>query len=328
MATSKSTTLAKGKKAAHNAKKAAERAKTKGTLSPTDIHYIAGFLFQWAGGVNPKETDITFGEMLFDPKAKVDRDVDVVIFRLRDHIMVGVEVKDHTRALQLEQVEQLVFKLIKIPDLKERAIISASGYSEAALNVADSYGVKCLQLVRGTPPAYDTTDFSKLKQMDHEGFRWSKPTFSLNVGGTWLHSGFDAKNKVTVSKDGKSSVAPLATWLNTACVQSARNWTGPLNQRTTQIVEFSERPSIHLAHGSYELRQAAITGVVTPFKGATPIEATCYLADRTGKPFAHLILFDVGGTLMGIGSSEGDYHVKFVTLPAELRAVRPKKVKF
>lgn len=323
----KNKSNAKSKSAAKGKKKES-RAQTKGSLSPTDVHFIAGFLYQWAGGGDPKETKITFGDKLLDPTAKKKRDVDVVVFRLRDHMMVGVEVKDHNRPLQLEQVEQLIMKLMSIPDIKERAIISASGYSDTALNKADHFNVKCLRFVRGIPPKYDTTDFSMLKEMTNEGFRWIKPRIRLNIGGLWMESGYTETTKVTLIEKGKQVDAPLIKVIDNMLRQVAQGWTGPVDQPTTQLVNIADKPIIHLAHGTYPILQAEVVGTVTRFKRTIPIKETCYLADRTGAPFASLVLFDVDGTLQGIGSSEGDYHVKLIHLPAELRQCRPTRVSF
>ena len=52
-------------------------------------------------------------------------------------------------------------------------------------------------------------------------------------------------------------------------------------------------------------------------KGRTPISEVCYLADCTGKPYAHLILFDFDGTLI-IKDLHADIDGKF-----EGPAVRP-----
>lgn len=311
------------KKRRYNARKSAEKARHSSTLSPTDIHYIGGFLYLWAGG---GAASGTFGAEIFDPWAEVLRDVDLHFFRLRDHLMVGVEVKAHSRPLSLTEVDGLILKLLTTPGLNERAIVSASGFSQGAINKAQKLGVNCLHLIRGMPPKYNTTDYSQLKHMDHEGFRWNRPSFRFNVGGIW-HSALSADTRVSPSNDGSAKELTLLEVAENVCQKSAQNWKGPLNRRLTEIISIVDSPIVHLAQGSFPLLEMEVTGVVTPFKGRTPIKEVRYLADSSGKPFAHLVLFDVAGTLMGLGSAEDDFRIKFLNLPPELRSVRPKNVR-
>jgi len=78
--------------------------------------------------------------MVFDAVAEEERDVDVTVRAVggdgSTSVFDGLEVKDHTRRLDVIHVEQLCAKLRDMPTIADRGIVSASGYTEAALRKA------------------------------------------------------------------------------------------------------------------------------------------------------------------------------------------------
>lgn len=116
-------------------------------LSPTDIHYIVGLLTKFKEG---EKVNVVLGDSVYDIAAKKYRDVDVTIaYKNPDGsngIIKGLEVKDHTRPMTVEQVEQLCIKLRDTKSIRHKGIVSASGYSPAAINKASYYGVQLYSL--------------------------------------------------------------------------------------------------------------------------------------------------------------------------------------
>jgi hypothetical protein len=98
-------------------------------LTPTDIHFLVGLLTLIS---RPEGVELELGSMVFDAAAEKDRDVDVTVRAVGDDgavsVFEGLEVKDHTRPLDVTHVEQLCTKLRDMPAIKDRGIVSASGY--------------------------------------------------------------------------------------------------------------------------------------------------------------------------------------------------------
>src|ERR1044071_303265 len=107
-------------------------------LTPTDVHYLVGFLSQAAG---PDNVEIELGDFVYDAATKTQRDVDVTITTRNNdgarEAFVGLEVKAHKRRLNSGHVEQLIQKLRDMPDITSKAIVSASGYTKPAIRKAE-----------------------------------------------------------------------------------------------------------------------------------------------------------------------------------------------
>ncbi len=85
---------------------------------------------------NPDAVEVTVGDMVFDSSAQKDRDVDVTVAIEEEDGSIrafkAYEVKREQRPLDVAVVEQLAAKLMDMPRVTQRAIVSASGYTEAA----------------------------------------------------------------------------------------------------------------------------------------------------------------------------------------------------
>ncbi len=87
--------------------------------------------------------------------SKVSREVDVQQVDPTNYEFVAFECKDHARPLHVEKVEAFATKLVDIGAAKG-AIVSNSGFSPAALNVAEALGIDTLALVDTDEPAIKT----------------------------------------------------------------------------------------------------------------------------------------------------------------------------
>jgi len=148
-------------------------------LTATDIHYIVGLLtamFGYEGSV-----DFELGSMLPDIAAKKNRDVDITLtYHNPDGTIAalkGWEVKKHKRPLTTEQVEQLCLKFNDIPSITQRGIISASGYTKAAIQKAHYHHVDLYYLEPWDNP-YSTQFFRTAFMKDFTAveriFNWHK----------------------------------------------------------------------------------------------------------------------------------------------------------
>src|SRR5262245_1663985 len=90
-------------------------------LTHTDIHYLVGLLSRAAA---PADVEVELGSTVYDHAAEKVRDVDVTI-TMRSAggtitAVSGIEVKDHSRPLTVEHVEQLCAKLKDLPQISIR----------------------------------------------------------------------------------------------------------------------------------------------------------------------------------------------------------------
>ena len=126
-------------------------------LTPNDVHFLVGLLTTVS---RPDAIEVELGSMILDVAADEDRDVDIIVRVTNEDGTIsafeGIEVKDHTRPLDVAHVEQLCIKFNDMPSITKKGIVSASGYTEPAIQKA----------------AYHQIDLFHLKTWDNpsEGF--------------------------------------------------------------------------------------------------------------------------------------------------------------
>ncbi|MDO8544874.1 MAG: restriction endonuclease [Opitutaceae bacterium] len=117
-----------------------------GMLTPNEVHLVVGILTMAS---TDQDVEIELGSQVMDQAAGTTRDVDIML-RYQSptgpRVIAGIEVKAHTRPLDIEHVEQLV---IKLSDVRAGtpSIVSASGYTPAAVKKAAAHRVELLSLV-------------------------------------------------------------------------------------------------------------------------------------------------------------------------------------
>jgi len=117
-------------------------------LSPTDVHYLVGLLTKIS---SPESVDIILGDMVHDNIADKDRDIDITVTYKGANGLIsafnGIEVKKHSRPLDVTHIEQLAAKLNDMPDISHRSVVSASGYTGSARKKAKAHGVDLFKLI-------------------------------------------------------------------------------------------------------------------------------------------------------------------------------------
>src|SRR6266700_21394 len=149
-------------------------------LSATDVHLLVGLLTQASSAEN---VDVKLGNFIYDVASEKFRDVDITVTEpvARLEILKGIEVKKHKRPLDQSHVEQLAAKLNDMPSIKNRQIVSASGYTKEAIKKAAAHSVELLKL---TDWDRDKYSFPHANFSQFESFTVRNPQF---VEGPHVH---------------------------------------------------------------------------------------------------------------------------------------------
>jgi hypothetical protein len=101
---------------------------------------------------DPQAIEIMVGDMIFDEAAEKERDVDVTVTIVDEYGGVtafkAAEVKHEGKPLDVTTVEQLIAKLMDMPEVTHMAIFSTSGYTDGARSKARRRGVDLYTLQR------------------------------------------------------------------------------------------------------------------------------------------------------------------------------------
>jgi hypothetical protein len=149
------------------------------------VQYLVGLCCLRA---NPDAVQIDLGDMVLDPAAGKERDVDVTVTFSDDNGEVwafeAFEVKDEKSPLDVTVVEQLYAKLNDMPSVTHRAIVSSSGFTDGARSKAEYHGVELYVLERWATPVESEFPNLGLKGRPKEAIRFSRPLL------VWLRQEF------------------------------------------------------------------------------------------------------------------------------------------
>jgi hypothetical protein len=156
-------------------------------LTPMLVQYLVGLCcLRW----DPEAIDIIIGDMVLDKAAGKERDVDVTVTVAESEGSIrafkAYEVKREGTPLDVADVEQLCLKLLDMPSLTHRAIVSSSGFTEGAQQKASSHGVELFALQPWTRPLQEQFPLLTMKGTAQEHFRgcqcllcWLEPRYAL-----------------------------------------------------------------------------------------------------------------------------------------------------
>jgi len=151
------------------------------------VQYLVGLCcLRW----DPDAIDITIGDMVLDEAAAKERDVDVTVTVAESEnsrrAFKAYEVKREGASLDVTDVEQLCLKLLDMPSLTHRAIVSSSGFTEGAQRKASSHGVELFGLQPWTRPLQEQFPSLTMQGTAQECFRgtqlllcWVEPSCAL-----------------------------------------------------------------------------------------------------------------------------------------------------
>ena len=123
------------------------------SLSPMLVQYLVGICcLRW----NADAVEVKLGDLVHDDAAGKARDVDVTVTVDAGSdgrfAFMAYEVKREAVPLDVAAVEQLAMKLKDMKSITHRAIVSASGFTDAARAKAKRHRVTLYQLEPWTRP--------------------------------------------------------------------------------------------------------------------------------------------------------------------------------
>lgn len=144
-------------------------------LSPMLIQYLVGICcLRW----NPDAVDITLGDMVLDPAAGKERDVDVTVTLTESpgvlRAFKAYEVKRENAVLDVTTVEQLCAKLNDMLAITHRGIVSTSGFTDGAKQKAKHHGVELFELKPWTKPMEEQFPSFGMKGLPKNVLRFSQ----------------------------------------------------------------------------------------------------------------------------------------------------------
>ena len=302
-------------------------------LTPTEMHYACGLLYLRARQADGTVTTMSgvLGEKVYDEAEDKSRDVDLVIATAGDTAFMGVEIKAEKRPLDVTTVEQICVKLSDMPSLRERFLVSASGFAEPARKKARHHGLGCLDLVRGTPPPIATADMSRVQSLTVERCSWltdPKPDIRFNPTHNTSQSVLAGLSDATIFRfgdGGQMTKGPFLDWLMNRAMHSAHPGNQPSRpvRQVRRISMLLEPPVVtQLSHGDLAISEVLVTAVMDVQELPIPLYDSIYLRNEGGDVFAAALLFDVDGELWGFQMT-GDRVLSAIRLRPEIRAIRP-----
>jgi hypothetical protein len=156
-------------------------------LSPMLVQYLIGLCcLKW----HPDAVNVTVGDRVLDPAAKKQRDVDVTVTISESgnvtRAFKAYEVKHESEPLDVADTEQLCLKLLDMPSVTHRAIVSASGFTSSAQSKAAHHGVTLYGFRPWTGPLQEQFPAFTMQGTVEECFRmsqillcWTREQFAL-----------------------------------------------------------------------------------------------------------------------------------------------------
>jgi hypothetical protein len=266
-------------------------------LAPMLVQYLVGLCcLKW----DPDAIDVTIGDMVLDTAAGKERDFDVTVTIAESgsltHAFKAYEVKRENAPLDVTDVEQLCLKLLDMPSITHRAIVSASGFTAGAQAKAAHHGVEVFVLRPWTRPLQEQFPSLTMQGTPEECFPLTK-TLLCWVQPQYALVALEAKGKFTVQPEDRlldASGQPHSKYSTFADYQHE------LLLRSTKIL--------------FPLEPAATVYRTFPVplsarEGATP----------AGPAWPHTHTLDVARDAVHVTTENGNCRLDFVTVNGHLQ---------
>ncbi|HXI69136.1 MAG TPA: hypothetical protein VNN22_02140 [Verrucomicrobiae bacterium] len=300
-------------------------------LTETDIHYLVGLL---SLASNPDNVEIELGSRVLDTTTDTERDVDVTVTVKDDGRITafkGLEVKNHSRKLDVTHIEQLACKLNDMPSITEKAIVSASGYARPAIRKADAHGIGLFELIDWNFSKQGFEHFhSEFVPMVQRSLEWmAGPHVRLNptdkiseedqqfiMANPKIYFGSD-ESKTDVP-DLNSLLANLRSKVQHELYERLQNSAvtaqAPSNVNVT--LNISDSPYVKTRSGKIIIGQALFTGQVAWIETQKPTHYKVLKRLGDEKPFAGCMVAELGTWgLMGLMVSNTDRTIRWIHVP-------------
>ena len=307
-------------------------------LTPTDIHFLVGLLTLIS---RPEGVELELGSMVFDAAAEEHRDVDITVRAVGDDgtvsVFEGLEVKDHTRPLDVTHVEQLCAKLRDMPSITDRGIVSASGYTKGAVNKARHSGVTLYSLIEWTAPVEIAT-VTLIPNFDYveSGYRWVEGPHihfspNLELPGSLvqqLRPETPVFDKTGAPLGAPSTYKALADRLAAGAVNVAKTQGHALEiavgekKPVVYNIRLSDEPFALIGDERISLAEARLTGVIeyVEQRGLPLCKILVRLDDQ--QPLLACAVFEMSEGNLGGLAFDGNRQFRFLHIPVADRLLR------
>lgn len=253
---------------------------------------------------HPEAVDVTIGDMVLDPAAGKQRDVDITV-TISDagcitHAFKAYEVKHEGCPLDVALVEQLCLKLLDMPSVTHRAIVSTSGFTSSALTKAARHGVSLYSLRPWTRPLQEQFPALTMQGTAQECFPMSQL---------------------------------LLFWVNSRCIITAREAKGPFSVELADSLRdaFGNTHSKYRRWSDYQhellLRSTELLFTLKPavtIRQTFPVPYT--VSDGSppaGPPWPHTHTMDVRSDDVHVETGKGLCRIDDITISGFLQHRRP-----
>lgn len=266
------------------------------------VQYLVGLCcLKW----DPAAIDVTIGDMVLDPCAEKERDVDITVTVSEagnlTHAFKAYEVKRERTPLDVTEVEQLCIKLLDMPSVTHRAIVSASGFTAPAVKKAARHGITLYEFCQWTRPLQEQFPAFTMQGTAEECFPM---TTSLLC---WVQPQY-----VLVAREAKGA---FSVQHNTKLFDA----NGKKHDRFATFADFQNELTLRSTEVLYPLEPAATIyrTFPIPFSGEENITLG-------GPAWPHTHTLDVAGDAVYINLGEGMCRLDLVTITGHLQWQRSR----
>jgi hypothetical protein len=261
------------------------------------VQYLVGLCcLRW----DPNAIDVTIGAMVNDAAAKKERDVDVTVTVAESgsptHAFKAYEIKHEGTPLDVTEVEALCQKLIDMPSITHRAIVSTSDFTTGARAKAAYHGVELYALRPWTRPLQEQFPSLTMQGTAEECF----PTIKTEL--CWI----DARCEL-VAREAKSSftVQPWDRLLDSS---------GQTHRRYPSFADYRDELLLRSTEILFPLEPAATIFQTLPAPSSAPEGIT---PAGTSWPYTHTL--DVAPDDVYVTTAKGSCRLDFVTFAGHLQ---------
>ena len=302
-------------------------------LSPTDIHYLVGILSTM---YEQEDIDVILGDMVYNEASKTDRDVDVTI-TYKDaegnaYAIAGIEVKDHAEPLGSNHVEQLCAKLNTHPSLTKRSIVSASGYTKPAKNVARYNGVELLQLKEwdNRKKEFEHVDFSQFQGFLQQSLVWVSPphvTFNPDQPLQVQHGNLAECQILDRAMNPFPLITKVSEYVSNLLnnvLNNSREDLSSLQPNKEQLVvvntTIADEPYVIHETGAFQIKSAKIVGKVKKEETRLDLEFKVLVKDDDESFKVGCVITELTtGLLIGMTTSNDNKAISAIVIPVSDR---------
>lgn len=302
-------------------------------LSATDVHYLVGLLTLVS---TPENVEIMLGDFVHDASIDKHRDVDVTVtYKDADGLtsaFKGIEVKKHSRPLNVTHIEQLATKLKDMPDVSHRSIVSSSGYTKPAIKKAKSHGVDLFSLIPWDNPmdGFEHIHFPPGFFIKHRTLNWvDGPLIAFNPNEQIPEQ---IRNKLTEQSrickiDGEydnacKTIQDLIQRINQTVLGTimGREDIKSMGQNTEMNVKYLSREIgdfyLDIKGVKLHLKEALIQGNVKWIEKDVWPEFKILVKEGELSPHVGCAIAELShGSLIGVTISQGDRSLKLINIP-------------